>query len=249
MPEIRHLRSAPITEAIIDIRVRARAGFQVAEFSTLGPGLAATFPKVKEMCGSQVSFQVSASEAKPPHVEDLGLQGYFFRTEDDKTIAQFRIDGFTLNRLKPYTSWNELRPLAEDLWDKYRSVAKPEAITRIALRYINHLEIPQRVVNFDEYLRACPQVPLELPQSVGRFLYQTSILDPADHIVVNVTQAFQAPPHDSPGIIVILDIDAFKSISITPDDPHLFEHFTSLHEMKNKVFFNYITERTIGLFQ
>src|SRR6266487_4979419 len=114
MSEIRHLRAAPITEAIIDIRVKARSGFNIENFNDIIPAMKENFPIIEQINGSQVSFQVKSNETSFPNIKDLGIQGYFFKTQDKKTIAQFRVDGFTFNKLKPYTSWEELQPLAID---------------------------------------------------------------------------------------------------------------------------------------
>src|SRR5579859_7697680 len=111
MPTPRHLREAPITEAIIDFRVKSRAGLDPAVFSGVRPSLADRFPRLNEQRGGKITFEFAPGAATPPVTEDLGLQGLFFRSADEKMIAQFRTDGFTLNRLRPYTSWNELFPL------------------------------------------------------------------------------------------------------------------------------------------
>jgi uncharacterized protein (TIGR04255 family) len=248
MPEIRHLRFAPITEAIIDIRVKASSGFNIEKFNAVIPALEVNFPIIEKMRGSQVNFQVRPNEAKVPEIKDLGIQGYFFKTPDQTTIAQFRIDGFTLNKLKPYTSWDELQPLAIDLWSKYLSVAQPDAVIRIALRYINHISINATMVDFDEYFRAAPQIPPELPQSITSFLHRTTIFEPEDENFVQVTQVFQQQPTSS-GIMVILDIDTYKDIATQPNDANLFNYFSKLRELKNKVFFNYLAEKTIGFFE
>lgn len=90
---------------------------------------------------------------------DLGLHGYFFRSDDGKNIAQFRIDGFTFNRLKPYTSLDDILPLAMEMWRVYCDTAQPEVVTRLALRYINYIPLPPSLRNFNEYLRAAPPHP------------------------------------------------------------------------------------------
>jgi len=83
------------------------------------------------------------------------LRGYMFRSEDEFNVVQFRVDGFTFNRLKPYTSWKSVWPQALELWRKYQNMALPVAITRMALRYINHIELPSRAFRLDDVL-TCP---------------------------------------------------------------------------------------------
>src|SRR3989337_4257969 len=125
MSDPRHLRNAPITEAVIDFRIKARAGFRPEEFADLKARLSERFPKVEQHRGLQVTLGVIKGQVQPPVVQGPGLQGYFFKTSDEKTIAQFRADGFTFNRLRPYSSWEELFPQAIELWSLYCGIPKP----------------------------------------------------------------------------------------------------------------------------
>lgn len=243
-----HLSSAPITEAIFDIRVKARPDFQVSDFVGLKTELQEIFPKVEERRGGQVTFRLEPSGSgtpQPPDMQDLGLQGFFFKSEDEKLIAQFRVDGFTLNKLKPYSSWDELEPLVRNLWTKYVTIAQPVTVTRCALRYINHIIINQTQFDFDEYLRASPQIPAELPQVLNDFLSRVTIVDEDNQVAARVTQVFE-PRQLVASTPIILDIDAFKNVDIPPSDSILWDIFSSLRTFKNKVFFNFVTEKTIG---
>lgn len=58
--------------------------------------------------------------------QDQGFLGLFLKAADELTIAQFRPDGFTVNRLRPYTGWSAILPEVLELWDIYVRVAKPE---------------------------------------------------------------------------------------------------------------------------
>ena len=202
----RHLRNAPITESIIDFRVKARTGFRPEDFSNLKTKLANQFPMVQEHRLKQASFGLIRGEAQPPVLKDLGIQGYFFKTSDEKTIAQFRIDGFTFNRLRPYTSWEEIFPQAMELWRLYANLCKPEVIMRLAVRYINQITM-KGGTDLETYLRTAPIIPKELPQYVRGFLTRITIYDPDKNIAANVIQALQDRKPGSE-LAVILDIDA-----------------------------------------
>src|SRR5207245_9457103 len=115
---------APITEALIDFRVKARPDFKPSEFAPLAELLKPRFPKAEEQRIGQISIKLSPRGASQD-VEYLGPQGYFFRSPNEKLIAQFRVEGFTLNQLKPYTSWDELYPIAMELWHHYGRTARP----------------------------------------------------------------------------------------------------------------------------
>ena len=110
---------------------------------------------------------------------------------------------------------------------------------------INHIIINQTQFDFDDYLRAAPPVPKELPQTIGDFLSKVMIVDTNEKIAANVTQVFKPHPSvQSPPII--LDIDAFKNVDMPPSDSALWEIFATLRAFKNKIFFNFVTEKAIG---
>jgi uncharacterized protein (TIGR04255 family) len=249
MPASRHLRNAPIMEAIIDFRVKAHPAFRPEAFASLQTQLSSRFPKMDDYRGLQATFGMSQGRGQPPVVQDLGLQGYVFKTADEKTIVQFRVDGFTFNRLRPYTSWTELFPQALDLWRLYSSVSRPEVITRLAVRYINRVPLPAGATTFETYLRAAPVIPSELPQSISSFLTRVTIYDPQIDIAAHVAQALE-PNTQEQRLMVILDIDVYKQSEFAiDDDPMIEQTFQQLRTFKNLIFFNSLTEETLRQFE
>jgi uncharacterized protein (TIGR04255 family) len=247
MPAPRHLREAPITEAIIDVRVKARSGFQPREFEKIKPEVSRLFPESEEQTGGVFTFQLAPTGVQPPVVQDLGFQGYVFRTTDKKLLAQFRADGFTLNRLRPYTSWEELFPIALDLWKLYCSAASPEGVSRLAVRYINRIVLPSDLGEFSRYLRAAPVVPEELPQTVTAFQSRTTIQDTGRGLAAHVAQAFGTDAESQKTLI--LDIDAFCEGAWAPSDPEIAGIFGRLREFKDLIFFNSLTDETLRQFE
>jgi len=248
MPTPRHLKNAPITEAILDFRVKARSDLRPVDFTAVKDRLSNRLPKVEEMRGLKTIIQVEKGQGQPPVVQDVGPQGYWFKSQDEKVIAQFRIDGFTLNRLRPYTSWEDIFPQAMELWRFYLEVAKPLAVIRLAVRYINHVPLPLGAGKFENYLRAAPVIPSELPQYVNSFLTRVTIHNPEVGVSAHVTQALQ-PISDAHGLTVILDIDAYKEADWLPRDPAIEDTFIQLRRFKNLIFFNSLTDQTLGQFE
>jgi uncharacterized protein (TIGR04255 family) len=141
MPFPRPLSRDPIQEAVFDFRASGTAITSGAEFEKVGSLLSTSFPKLEVR--RKLATKIEFNEGKLVTTnEDEGFFGLFLKSDDDQTIAQFRPNGFTLNRLKPYTGWDSLLPRVLELWDTYVSIAKPEHVSRIALRYINRLDVP-----------------------------------------------------------------------------------------------------------
>ncbi|MFQ5787653.1 MAG: TIGR04255 family protein [Thermodesulfobacteriota bacterium] len=175
------------------------------------------------------------------------IYGYRYITSDKKQIVQARLDGFTFSRLKPYIKWNDLRDEAHKLWRLYQEATSPESITRVALRYINNLNIPLPIRDFGDYLTAPPTIPEGLPQGVGSFLTRVVMLEPSIGANAIITQALeQIAPGRAP---IILDIDVFKLQEKGIEEKEAWDTIEKLRHFKNKIFFKSITNRLKEMYQ
>jgi uncharacterized protein (TIGR04255 family) len=249
MAEVRHLNNAPITEAIIDFRVKLPSEFKVEAFLQLKKTISDRFPKFEERKLFSSQLRIKKGEPQPPSAEYHGVHGYFFRPEDDKTVVQFRIDGFTFSRLKPYTYWEEMFGEARELWGMYSEIAQPEAVTRLAVRYINHINIPLPVDDLSEYFTASPKTPDNIQGVISGFLSKVVVYDQEMDVSTNIVQALEKSIKPDKHITVVLDIDSFKTGDFNVSNGEMWDIFTNLHNLKNQVFFNSITDETARLFE
>jgi uncharacterized protein (TIGR04255 family) len=247
MAKPRHLRAAPIREALIDFRVKARKGIDAAAFRVLQPELAATYPVVEDRNAFQALFEFGRKGSTATATEH-GIVGLFFFNKDRTEIVQFRVDGFTFNRLRPYTSFEAIAPRALTLWRRYVQIAQPTVINRIALRYINDIPIPGERIDWDEYLVAGPKVPPEFPQHVSQFLTRVTVDDKDANLSANVVQALEYNTEVG-GPVVRLDIDAYVQREVDPVSAEVANVIGSLREFKNRLFFSSVTDRTLAPFE
>lgn len=247
MAEQKHLNNAPIVEAIIDFRVRLAPAFDVAGFASLKEPLLVDYPIVQERRAFEAGVGVAGKQVQQMF-EDKGLLGYLFRSGDEKNVAQFRRDGFTFSRLKPYTEWETVRGEAKRLWELYRAAASPEIVTRIAVRYINQLSIPLPVNDFADYLTAPPTLPKTLPQDLRQFMTRAVVCDAATDIWANITQAL--PQSTRPNeVTIIFDIDVYKQRESGFEESSIWPMLEQLRTLKNRIFFDSISEKTARLFE
>ena len=251
MAEVRHLNNAPITEAIIDFRVKLPSEFKVEAFLELKKTIGDRFPKFEERKLFSSQFGFKKGKPLPPSAEYHGVHGYFFRPEDEKNVAQFRIDGFTFSRLKPYTNWEKMFEEARDLWGRYSGIAEPEAVTRLAVRYINHINIPLPVDDLSNYFTAAPEIPDNIQGAISGFLSKIVVYDQEMDVATNIVQALEKSTKPDKHITVVLDIDSFKVKvgDFNMGNDEIWETFANLHNIKNQIFFNSITEKTARLFE
>jgi uncharacterized protein (TIGR04255 family) len=169
-----------------------------------------------------------------------------YSSADAVNLVQYRLDGFTFNRLKPYTSWEQVFPQAFALWQEYASLARPEFVKRIAVRYINRLDLPRMVTNLSDYLTVPPTVPPGISGELSGFLTRLNIRQGGDSVALTVALEHNLTPGS---MSVILDIDAYRVADFEVDSGELPSAFDQLRRLKNSVFFASITETTAGLFE
>ncbi len=232
------LKHAPITEALIDIRVKLPSGFDVKKLDSIYEEIKEEYPEKQEQKISEVKLEPKAEGL----VKSSGtkINGYRYISSDKKQILQARIDGFTFSRLHPYIQWKDLRDEAFKLWELYKSITVPESIIRVAVRYINNLNIPMPIKDFADYLTAPPTVPDELPQQISSFLTRVVMHEPSIGATAIIMQALDQIVTDTAPII--LDIDAFKFQAEGIEEKDALDIIEKLRDFKNKVFFNSITD-------
>ncbi len=247
MAKERHLKNAPIAEALVDLRVQLPSDFDVSAFSSINESIQDEYPSIEEL--KTFHGIMSIASGKPTtEVLDKGHIGYRVTSADGLNIGQFRNDGFTFSRLAPYISWEDTHKRTEKLWEKYISVTNPEAVTRIALRFINRLIINTPEKDFSRYLLNPPSVPEGLPNTVSGFLTRLTIDDIDNEITAHVTQALEPSVHANQ-LTVLLDIDVFKADRFKIGENQITEVLNNLRITKNRIFFNSITEETAELFE
>jgi uncharacterized protein (TIGR04255 family) len=248
MTEYLILRNAPITEALIDFRIKIKDGFDVGQIETLYSVISGEYPDKKARHRLEGRFEFKKGD-KPFSLSTETIDGYIFTSADKKQVFQARIDGFTFNRLKPYDRWETFREEAQRLWHLFRNLISPE-IVRVGLRYINKFDIPlfpQPLRDFNEYLTAAPIVPEGLPQGVSSFLTRVVIQNQEIDAAAIITQAFEQII-DPKFIPIILDIDAFKQKDRIGEE-EAWQALEDLRLFKNAIFFSSITEKTKELFK
>lgn len=240
-----HLRNAPIVEAVIDFRVLRKEGLSPDRFENLTGEIGAEYSQKLAMHSIEAQFVLSQEKA-PSSSAATARIGWQHRA--DAMVAQFRVDGFTFSKLEPYTTWDEVFSEALRLWAVYTKIAEPSEVIRVAVRYINRLQVPVPA-RIGDYLEAPPVLPSPISQELRQFLCRFVIDDARRNASAVVIQASE-PVVGPRAITLLLDIDAFKeNLAIVPRDPNLPEMFLQLRDLKNEIFFASITEQTAEMYE
>ena len=241
--------NAPITEAILDIKAKLPDGVGLNIFDEFQENIKDRFGDRKTKHSFQAEFRFSpGKDETTPLVPKDKIEGYLFHCKNENKIVQARLDGFTFNKLQPYENWNKFHSEARELWELYSKIVKPISIDRIALRYINRIEIPLPFDDFSEYILTNPQIAPGLPQALSHFLMRIEIPNDEIKAIAIIIQTMQKPT-ESQKLPLIFDIDAIKKANYTEKESDMWKDFNLLRQFKNEIFFNSITEKTKELFK
>lgn len=199
------------------------------------------FPLSEERRTHETRVALLAGQVPKATTRDLGPQGVWLRTADGREIAQFRLDGFTFSRLNPYTSWEDILPKALEVWTLYSKLLEPEVVTRVAVRYINHIPLAEGPVDLDRLIVTGPRTPEGVPDVLGQFSSRILLAHPELKLHATVTQSLE------PGVLsanptLLLDIDAFKLGDFEVASAALIPHLEALRVYKNQIFFGSLTD-------
>jgi uncharacterized protein (TIGR04255 family) len=241
---------APITEALIDIFVELPSETSLDLLNDVHDEIKEKYPKKEQ----RVIWkgEVKYKEGEIPEISSPssgGPIGYLFKSLDGKQIAQARLDGFTVNRLKPYQKWEVLLKEAKDLWGIYSRIANPQGLKKLALRYINRIEIPLPFNDIKDYIKTAPDVAPELPQILQNFFMRLVLPKPKTQSMAIITQTMEPITASSKVLPFIFDIEVYKDNGSAIEFGNMWEELEELHEFKNEIFFGSITPKTRELFK
>jgi uncharacterized protein (TIGR04255 family) len=244
MPAI-HIRyeRPPITEAVIDIRVELPDQFKVETLDRIREKIATDYPTHEELNEIKGSFTLGASAKSIQR--KLGYRDW---SHDKMYVLQARMNGFTFSRMPPYEHWEPFRSEARRLWDIYWQVVKPARVSRVAIRYINRIDVPTIPIELSEYFRTFPEISRALPQTMSGYVMQLLIPQEDFGGMLSLIEATAPAPKE--GVTSVnLDIDLFKEGTGEFDsEEKIWDLIEYLRDKKDEVFEGCITDKTRDLF-
>jgi uncharacterized protein (TIGR04255 family) len=244
------LKSPPIIEAVLDIDCDLPPSIDLAALETAAQErLRDAYPIPQKRFLH--AMQVTATVGEAPQVNSRhGPQALTFCAPDGKQLVQLRPQGYSFNRLAPYSSLDDYLPEIERTWRVFLELTAPAQVRLIRLRYINRLPLPAEEAGIDvgRFLKLSPRLPAEVNLMLSGFFSQHSAVDPATGNAVNI--AIATEPRDGDKQPVILDIEAYCTINADPADwESIAARIQSLRRLKNVVFSNSLTDPCLDLFQ
>jgi uncharacterized protein (TIGR04255 family) len=235
----------PITEAVVELRLADP--LEIDQVDKIKDRLTDDYPVPPQIL-QNISFTAGAGEQNLTTVE---FNGYRLSSADATNVAIIGRQQISASRLAPYTSWEEFTERARRNWSIWRKVAGWHEVTRIGVRYINRIDVPnpdEKPVPIDDYLVFRPVFPeFEGWQGVETFAINgsTSIANSPFKLILN---AGSTPSPLVRTISFLLDIDISQEGNLPRNDDGLWALIDQIRVHKNRVFEASVTDLSRELF-
>jgi len=252
MSEPQILARPPIVEAVVDIDCDMPPGQDLAELEAPGrDAFCDRYPTFRTRFLREGQIELHRGEAAPKVSAKVGIQALQFLQDDEKQLVQLRMQGFSFNRLAPYSTLDDYLPEIERTWRLFVNLASPIQIRAVRLRYINRIELPltEGRVELGDYLgKVSPQLPGDTGLTFAGFLDQHAAIEKDTFNSVNIILATQ--PEQNNALPIIFDITAVGPGAAEPTNwTGILSRIQSLRSLKNRIFRNTLTDRCLKLFQ
>lgn len=253
MTQHRKYSKPPIEEALCEFRFKPGQDWDFTFPGRLYVELEKEYPG-KPMDQKAVGTGLDVQDGSPPNTthneEPVGVQ---LMSENKRRIVKVEPDKLTVHMLKPYqdpdlkvSGWEDFKSRISVALKAYWRVAKPEAICRVGIRYINKIIISEREADIKEYLQMTLPNIEKLPKKLTRFVSQVEY-DYENRVRLILSQGYAGVSQEN-STELLLDLDIIWS----PPEPVLQEEALAmvddLRTREREAFEAIITDKTRELF-
>src|SRR5882724_4374161 len=130
------LKHPPIVEAVLDIDCDLPPAQDLAALETLAhERLKESYPKLTRQWLQEHQIEAGLDAGLKAHSSRHALQALRFHQVGDQQLVQVRAQGYSFNRLAPYTALDDYLEEIEKTWRIYVELAMPTQVRQLRLRY------------------------------------------------------------------------------------------------------------------
>jgi uncharacterized protein (TIGR04255 family) len=191
----------------------------------------------------EVSTEMSVNGVSSQHKKI----GYRCKTPDQLQIMIVNVNLVSISQLAPYPGWSEFCARVMRDLDTNFEVLGRRKISRIGMRYINRIDVPDRLAKVSDYLNIYPVMPDIGRVGEGQFAIQTTQQLEGGRFGVTI-QSASVPSPVPQSTSFLLDIDISTTLDIPSKSDHICNLLNEMRISKNSMFEALIKESSRGLF-
>lgn len=243
------LKNSPVVLAVFQIRYNALEKFDITKFyeAEKKGGLKKHFPhrtinynaNILGLEGGTPAPGISMIKAKAD--TKVNIITYF--SENKKENITINSESITYSNEEEYSDWNTFKEKSIKVLKYFSSTLCGISIERVSMRFVNRFEIASAEQILDYFnLTISSRSQLSFPIAKYSFKYIIDVPKTRTYAIIN----HATEPTDDL-LIYMLDIDVLDSVDFIYDESLLEACLEKLREIKNTIFFENITTKTIEL--
>lgn len=216
-------------------------------FVSLDSEIRKKFPKMVKNIAAKINIpsdRIHVGRTTVTGSSDAKIDRYTYLSEDQKSKLVITEDAISYINESKYVGWNHFSSEVSDCLALLGLVLDSKIITRTSIRFVNNFEF-ETFENPEEYVKTMIVSSEDevLPYPVLKYGFRM-ILDVNDNVYSIVNQNFDNPAGKP---IYIFDIDVLDRRNIVFDPDIILSIVNDLRIVKNDIFFNNLTKKTLDL--
>jgi uncharacterized protein (TIGR04255 family) len=234
----------PIVEAICEFRFSKETNWDPTIPGSVYEKVKDQFPNKESRLEQQVEFK-SGDAGFNQNL--IASQKALMLSPDRTSLIQVGQHLLSINHLKPYVGWEHFRPKIKMAYDTLGKIVEIKGIDRMALVYIDRIEIPGKRIDMKEYFKFYPHLGPELPQDLNNFMVGVEIpyREKRDSCRLQLTSAMTTKK-DHLAFLLTTEYYLVKQKSVEPDTA--LDWMEDAHTTVHRLFQGCITEKLEDLF-
>ena len=241
------LAKPPVAVALFQLKFNS-ANIRIDNFGICDPGLRKKFPFRKDNVSVGINLQnasIPLGKSDIKGTSDVRIRSFIYTTKEQKEKLEISEGTITYIDERKYTGWENFKKYVVDALSLLSDVLNNIEVYRVSIRFINKFELP-------DFSTPQEYVTTVITNSTGNTIYpirqygfrlQYDIPDTNIYAIVN--QNVEKDPNDK--YAYVLDIDVLDRQSILFQLDTIADNLEKIRDVKNDLFFESITQKTIDL--
>jgi uncharacterized protein (TIGR04255 family) len=246
--ERRQYRNPPLEEALCEFQFAPGAewdfAFHIQFLERFRPEYAG---KVRRQQMMEAGIQVGPQQTEPAMTMKQGQSRLQYLSADETRIVGIGPDVLSIHVLRPYDKWEDFEARVKRAFGVYREVARPAGVKRLALRYLNRIQLPLDRVRLEDYFTSPPRLPETVPAAIQTILTRFESVYNDAPVRLTVTFASLEAPAGSSAYLLDTEVSQEWKESPLPLDEALTV-VQNLKQRQTDAFESMITEKTREVF-
>lgn len=192
------------------------------------------------------SEEISQVEIKPGAPPQLNRFGFRLSNDSTQEFIQITKDFFAYSKTSKYKDWEDFRGCAQKAFERFMAASGTTNINRVALRYINKIEVPNDLAGLSRFLKIYPVIGEIAENKPETLILQFTM--PIKSIEARANIAMRLDRTADEKHILVFDIDTFTTGKFKGSADDVMTELAKLRTVKNDIFRKGLTDDAIASF-